>query len=141
MSEIVSLLTGRIRSSTHEFAISMVIYAIVGLFGLTAYVALVYAVGLAIATEYGSMIAALSIAGLTVIAALIALMILNMRRRRLRRLRELRMRSATAAGTSAAVATMVPMMVRASPVGSLLAVAVLAYVVSRAGQGGPRPRP
>lgn len=140
MSEIVSLLTGRIRSSTHEFAISMVIYAIVGLFGLTAYVALVYAVGLAIATEYGSMIAALSIAGLTVIAALIALMILNMRRRRLRRLQELRMRSATAAGTSAAVATMVPMMVRASPVGSLLAVAVLAYVVSRAGQDRPRPR-
>jgi len=34
----------------------------------------------------------------------------------------------------------VPMMVRASPVGSLLAVAVLAYVVSRAGQERPRHR-
>lgn len=138
MSEIVSLLTGRIRTSTRELAISMVIFGIVGLFGLTAYVALLYAAGVAISREYGTIVAALSIAGLTVLAALIALLVLRMRQRRLRRLRALRSRSATAAGTSAALATMVPMMVRASPVGSLLAVAVLAYVVSRAGQESPR---
>lgn len=139
MPEIVSLLTGRIKSSTHELAFSIIIYGIVGLFGLTAYVALLYAIGLAIAMEYGPVVAALSIAGLTLAAALVALLVLRMRRRRLRRLQELRMKSAAAAGTSAALATMVPMMVRASPVGSLLAVAVLAYVVSRAGQGRPRP--
>lgn len=134
MSEIVSSLTGRIKSSTHEFAISLVIYAIVGLFALTAYVALLYAMGLAIADDYGPVIAALSIAGITILAAAIALLVLQLRARRQRRLRALRARSAAAAGTSAALATMVPMMVRASPVGSLLAVAVLAYVVSRAGQ-------
>jgi hypothetical protein len=134
MSEIVSLLAGRIKSSTHVLAFSLVIYAIVGLFGVTAYGALIYALGLALAVEYGPLIAALSIAGLTVAAALVALLVLQLRRRRRRRLRELRMRSAAAAGSSAAMATMVPMMVRASPVGSLLAVAVLAYVVSRAGQ-------
>lgn len=139
MPEIVSSLTGRIKSSTHELAFSIIIYGIVGLFGLTAYVALLYAIGLAIAMEYGPVVAALSIAGLTLAAALVALLVLRMRRRRLRRLQELRMKSAAAAGTSAALATMVPMMVRASPVGSLLAVAVLAYVVSRAGQGRPRP--
>lgn len=139
MSEIVSLLTGRIRSSTHEIAISVVIYGIVGLLGLTAYGALLYAMGLGISTEYGPMAAALSIAGVTVLGVVIALLVLRLRQRRLRRLRALRARSAATAGTSAAMATLVPMMVRASPVGSLLAVAVLAYVVSRAGQGGARP--
>ena len=134
MSEIVSLLTGRIKSSTHELMFSVVVYAIVGLFGLTAYVALLYALGLAIAADYGPLVAALSIAGMTMAAALVALLVLKMRKRRRRRLQELRMRSAAAAGTSAAMATMVPMMVRASPVGSLVAVAILAYVVSRAGQ-------
>jgi len=140
MSELVSSLTGRIKSSTHELAISLVIYAIVGLFALTAYVALLYAMGLAIAVEYGAIVAALSVAGLTILAALIALLVLRLRARRQRKLRELRARSAAAAGTSAALATMVPMMVRASPVGSLLAVAVLAYVVSRAGQDRSRVR-
>lgn len=139
MSEIVSSLTGRIRSSTHDVAIALAIYAVVGLFALTAYVALLYAMGLAIADDYGPVVAALSIAGVTILAALIALLVLQLRARRRRRLRALRARSAAAAGTSAALATMVPMMVRASPVGSLLAVAVLAYVVSRAGQD-TRPR-
>ena len=134
MSEIVSLLTGRIKSTTHELMFSVIVYAIVGLFGLTAYVALLYALGLAIAADYGPLVAALSIAGMTMAAALVALLVLKMRKRRRRRLQELRMRSAAAAGTSAAMATMVPMMVRASPVGSLVAVAILAYVVSRAGQ-------
>jgi hypothetical protein len=134
MSEIVSSLTGRIKSSTHEFAVSLAIYGIVGLLALTAYVALLYAVGLAIAAEYGATVAALSIAGITILAALIALLLLQLRVRRQRRLRALRARSAAAAGTSAALATMVPMLVRASPVGSLLAVGVLAYVISRAGQ-------
>jgi len=140
MSEIVSSLTGRIKSSTHEFAVSLAIYGIVGLFALTAYVALLYAMGLAISDEYGPMIAALAIAGVTILAAVIALLVLQLRARRQRRLRALRARSAAAAGTSAAMATMVPIMVRASPVGSLLAVAVLAYVVSRAGQDTRRGR-
>ena len=138
MSELVSLLTGRIRSKTGELVFSLVVYAIVALFALTAYGALLYAAGLAISREAGPMAAALAIAGLTALAALIALSVLWLRQRRLRRLRELRMRSSVAAGSSAAVATMIPMLVRASPVGSLVAVAVLAYVASRAGQQAPR---
>lgn len=134
MSELVSMLTGRIRSTTQEFAVSLTVYAIIGLFALTAYVALIYALGLAVSREYGPMTAALSIAGITIVAALAALLVLSLRARRVRRLRELRTRSTVAAGTSAAAAALVPMMVRASPVGSLVAVAVLAYVVSRAGQ-------
>jgi hypothetical protein len=134
MGELVSLLTGRIRSTTHDWAISLVVYGIVAIFALTAYAALLYALGLAISNEYGPMVAALSIAGITILAALLALLVLKLRARRRRRLQRLRARSTMAAGTSAAAAALVPMMVRASPVGSLLAVAVLAYVVSRAGE-------
>jgi len=59
---------------------------------------------------------------------------LKMRGRRLARRRAIYTRSAANVGSTAAMATVVPMMVRASPVGSLVAVAVLAYVLSRAGQ-------
>lgn len=140
MFDIVSSLTGRIRSSTQDVMSTMAIYAVVGLFTLTAYVALLYALGLVISDAYGPLVAALSIAGLTILLALIGLLVVRMRHRRLERLRQLRSRSAAAAGSTAAIATIVPMMVRASPVGSLMAVAVMAYVLSRAGQaqGGDR---
>lgn len=140
MFDIVSSLTGRIRSSTQDMMFTLAIYAIVGLFVLTAYVALLYALGLAISNEYGPMVAALSIAGLTIVLALIGLLVVRMRQKRLERLRQLRSRSTAAAGSSAALATLVPMIVRASPVGSLMAVAVMAYVLSRAGQGQSRDR-
>lgn len=140
MFDIVSSLTGRIRSSTQDVMSTLAIYAVVGLFTLTAYVALLYALGLVISDAYGPLVAALSIAGLTILLALIGLLVVRMRHRRLERLRQLRSRSAAAAGSTAAIATIVPMMVRASPVGSLMAVAVMAYVLSRAGQaqGGDR---
>lgn len=138
MFEIVSLLTGRLRSTTHDLATSMVIYGVAALFALTAYVALIYGVGSVLSAEYGAPVAAFSIAGATLLAALLVVLILRLRQRRLRRLRRLRVRSASAAGTSAALATMVPMLVRASPVGSLLAVAVLGYVMSRVGQDATR---
>lgn len=132
------MLKGRIQTSTHEIVVSVAVYAIVALLALTAYGALLYALGLAISNEAGPMVAALSIAGLTIALALIVLLYLKMRARRIRRLQALRTRSAMSAGSSAALAAVVPMMVRASPVGSLLAVGVLAYVMSRAGQGGRR---
>ena len=138
MFDIVSSLTGRIRSSTQDMMITLAIYAIVGVLGLTAYCALLYALGLAISAEAGPMMAALSIAGLTILLALIGLLVVYIRQRRLRRLRDLRARSTASVGSSAAIATLVPMMVRASPVGSLMAVAVMAYVLSRAGQSEVR---
>jgi hypothetical protein len=134
MREIASLLTGGIKSTTRNLVVSLIVYAIVGLLALTAYVALLYALGLAISRPYGPMVAALSIAGATIVLALIALLVLNIRARRAKQLRMLRTRSVLSAGTSAGAAALVPMLVRASPVGSMAAVAVLAYVVSRAGQ-------
>jgi hypothetical protein len=138
MLDLVSSFTGRIRSSTQDMMFTLAIYAVVALFGLTAYAALLYALGLVISAEAGPLAAALSIAGITIGLALIGLLIVYVRQRRLRRMRQLRARTTMGAGSTAAVATLVPMMVRASPVGSLMAVAVMAYVLSRAGQRPPR---
>jgi hypothetical protein len=134
MSEIVALLTRRMRASGQQLVLTLIAYAIVAILLLSAYVAFMYALGLAIAAEYSPVIAALSIAIATLVIALAIVLWLKVRGRRLERRREIYARSAVNAGSTAAMATMVPMMIRASPVGSLVAVAVLAYVVSRAGQ-------
>ena len=134
MSELVAALTGRIRASGQQLVLTLIAYAIVAILLLSAYVAFMYALGLAIAAEYSPVIAALSIAIATLVIALSIVVWLKVRGRRLERRRALYARSAVNAGSTAAMATMVPMMIRASPVGSLVAVAVLAYVVSRAGQ-------
>ena len=134
MSELVAALTGRIRASGQQLVLTLIAYAIVVILLLSAYVAFMYALGLAIAAEYSPVIAALSIAIATLVIALSIVVWLKVRGRGLERRRALYARSAVNAGSTAAMATMVPMMIRASPVGSLVAVAVLAYVVSRAGQ-------
>jgi hypothetical protein len=134
MSELVAALTGRMRASGQQLVLTLIAYVIVAILLLSAYVAFMYALGLAIAAEYGPVIAALSIAFATLIVALGIVVWLKLRGRKLERRRRIYARSAVNAGSTAAMATMVPMMIRASPVGSLVAVAVLAYVVSRAGQ-------
>lgn len=134
MAELVAALTGRIRASGQQLVLTLIAYAIVAILVLSAYVAFMYALGLAIAAEFSPVIAALSIAIATLVIALGIVIWLKVRSRRLDRRRALYARSAVNAGSTAAMATVVPMMIRASPVGSLLAVAVLAYVVSRAGQ-------
>lgn len=134
MSELMAALTGRIRASGQQLVLTLIAYVIVAILLLSAYVAFMYALGLAIAAEFSPVIAALSIAIATLVIALAIVIWLKVRGRRLERRRAIYRRSAVNAGSTAAMATVVPMMVRASPVGSLLAVAVLAYVLSRAGQ-------
>ena len=138
MSELVAALSGRIRASGEELVLSLIGYGIVALLLLSAYVALMYALGLAIAAEAGPVVAALSIAGATLVIALGVVLWLRMRHRRIRRLRMMHTRATMNAGSTAAMATVVPMMVRASPLGSLAAVAILSYVLSRAGSKGRR---
>lgn len=134
MSELMAALTGRIRASSQQLVLTLIAYGIVAILLLSAYVAFMYALGLAIAAEFSPVIAALSIAIATLVIALAIVIWLKLRGRRLERRRAIHARSAVNAGSTAAIATVVPMMVRASPVGSLLAVAVLAYVLSRTGQ-------
>jgi hypothetical protein len=134
MSELIAALSGRIRASGQQLVLTLIAYVIVAILLLSAYVAFMYALGLVIAAAFSPIAAALSIAIATLVVALGIVVWLKMRARRLERRRAIHARNAVHAGSTAAVATVVPMMIRASPVGSLVAVAVLAYVVSRAGQ-------
>lgn len=134
MAELVAALTGRIRASGQQLVLTLIAYGIIAILLLSAYVAFMYALGLWIAAEFSPMVAALSIAIATLVIALAIVLWLKIRASRLARRRMRQTRTAMSAGSTAAMATVVPMMVRASPVGSLFAVAVLAYVLSRAGQ-------
>lgn len=134
MSELVAVFTRRLRASGQQLVVTLVAYCLVAILLLSAYVAFMYALGLAIAAEYSPLAAALSIAIATLFIAIAIVLWLKMRGRRLARRRLIHTRSAMNVGSTAAAATLVPMMVRASPVGSLVAVAVVAYVLSRAGQ-------
>lgn len=138
MREIVSLLTGRLRATVDDYLLLAVFGILAAVLLLTAYAALVYAAALAIAAEAGPIVAALSIAGGSTLIALLLWLGLHLRRRRLRRRLRMRTQATASVASNAALATMIPMMVRASPVGSLVAVGIVAYVLSRAGQGGRR---
>ncbi len=140
MNEVMSLLTGRVRSTAREYMVSAISGAVLALLSLTAYVALVYALALAVAAEAGPVVPSLSVAGVSVAVMLVIWLTLHIRRKRIERRRRMRVRNTTSAVSGTALATLVPMMVRASPVGSLVAVGVIAYVLSRAGQGGRRER-
>jgi len=134
MSELVAVFARRLRASGQQLVLTLIAYAIVAILLLSAYVAFMYALAFWIASDFGPIAAALSIAIATLLIAVAIVLWLKMRGRRLARRRALHTRSAVNVGSTAAMATVVPMMVRASPVGSLVAVAVLAYVLSRAGQ-------
>jgi len=134
MSELVAALTGRIRASSQQLVLTLIAYGIVTILLLSAYVAFMYALAFWIAYEFGPIVAALSIAIVTLVIALGIVVWLKVRSGREKRRRAFRAKATVSAGSTAVMATVVPMMVRASPVGSLVAVAVLAYVLSRAGQ-------
>lgn len=138
MREIVSLLTRRLRATVDDYLLLAIVGMLAAVLLLTAYAALVYAAALAIAAEAGPIVAALSIAGGSVLIALLLWLGLRLRRRRLRRRLRMQTHATASVASNAALATMIPMMVRASPVGSLVAVGIVAYVLSRAGQGGRR---
>jgi hypothetical protein len=134
MAELVAALTGRIRASGQQMVLTLIAYGIIAILLLSAYVAFMYALALWIAAEFSPMVAALSIAIATLVIALAIVLWLKIRAGRLERRRMRQTRTTMSAGSTAAMATVVPMMVRASPLGSLFAVAILAYVLSRAGQ-------
>ena len=134
MLELVAAFTGRMRASGQQLVLTLIAYGIVGLLLLSAYVAFMYALALAISAESSPIAAALSIAIVTLVLALVILAWIKLMARRRRRRREIYARSAASARSVAAVSTLIPMMVRASPVGSVVAVAALAYLISRAGQ-------
>ena len=132
MIELVAGLAGRARLTGERLVLSIAAYIVVGILLASTYVALMIAMGLALAEVFGPIAAALAIAGVTLLTAVVVMLLVRWRDRRLAfRQRMLAQRNANAMPASA-MAALLPLMMRASPVGTLLAAGAAAYFMSRA---------
>lgn len=134
MIEIASSFVRHLRTSAREYVFLVAVGAILAVLLLTAYAALVYALAIAVAREAGPVAAALSIAAGSLLLALLLWVAARLHRKRQQRRRRLRLQRTASVASNSALAAMIPLMVRQSPLGSLLLVGIAAYVLSRAGQ-------
>jgi hypothetical protein len=132
MGALISALTSRLESSGERVMLTVVGYLAVMLLLVAAFIALVYAGATAVSQVYGPVIAALTVAGCTIVAALVLIVWLSMRRKRL--VRQARIRRALEPATLTAATTVLPVLLKASPLGTLAAVAAAAYVIAKASQ-------
>lgn len=132
MGALVSALTSRLESSGERVMLTVVGYLAVMLLLVAAFIALVYAGATAVSQAYGPVIAALMVAISALVAALVIVLWLGMRRKRLAR--QARLRRGIEPATLTAATAVLPVLLRASPMGTLIAVAAAAYVISKASQ-------
>jgi hypothetical protein len=135
MNELVQGLTQRLHASGERMLATLLGYFAVLLLLAFAFAAFVYAAATALTSVYGPVVSALIIAGASLVLALIVLAWLAHRRRKLRR--EMRLRRAAQPAqpiTAGLASTILPIMVRTSPFGTLLVVAATAYMLQRANQ-------
>lgn len=132
MGELFHALSLRVQSSGERVMLTLAGYIVVLLLLSFAFAAFAYAGATALTAEFGPVAAALMIGGASVILALIVIGWLAYRRRKLKR--ELRMRRAAQPAVAGAVASALPIMMRTSPLGTLLVVAAGAYVLQRSSQ-------
>jgi divalent metal cation (Fe/Co/Zn/Cd) transporter len=132
MSELLSALTLRLQSSGERAMLTVLGYLAATLLILVALGAFAYAGATAISQVYGPVVAALSVAVGALVVALIIVLWLYQRQRRLAR--QLRMRRTLQPSVVNAATTVLPVLLKASPLGTLAAVAAAAYVISKASQ-------
>lgn len=132
MGALISALTSRLESSGERVMLTVVGYLAVMLLLVAAFIALVYAGATAVSQAYGPVIAALMVAICALVAALVIILWLGMRRKRLAR--QARLRRGIEPATLTAATAVLPVLLRASPMGTLIAVAAAAYVISKASQ-------
>ena len=132
MSELVHALTLKLQASGERAVMTLIGYTIAFLLVVFAFAAFVYAAATALTAAYGPVISASIIGGASLVLALIVIAWLGVRQRKLRRRARLQ-RIAQPAMASIAT-TALPLMLRASPIGTLVAVAAAAYVLQRATQ-------
>ena len=135
MSELVHALTLRLQSSGERAMQTLLGYLAASLLVVFSFAAFVYAAATALTQAYGPVISALVIGGVAIVLALLVFAWLAMRRRKLRR--EMRMRRFAQPAMVGAATTILPAMMRASPLGTLLAVAAAGYVLQRSTRKRP----
>ena len=133
MSELIATLTSRLESSGERVMLTVMGYLAVMLLLVAAFVALVYAGATAVSEAYGPVAASLTVAVCALVGALVLVLWLSRRRRVLARQARLR-RSLLEPAAMSAAAHVLPTMLKASPMGTLFAIAAAAYVVSKASQ-------
>lgn len=109
-------------------------YLIVGLLGVTAYIALVIAAAIYVARRADPMVAALLVAACAILVGLvvlIALTILNRRDERLMLVQQIAAREAFQANMLAGLFPSLPGMVRATPIATTVLFGCLAYALTR----------
>lgn len=132
MSELVHALTLRLQMSGERATRTLLAYLAVALLVAFAFGAFVYAVATALTQAYGPVVSALVIGCVSIVLAVAVVIWLAVRSRRLRRERRVqRLAQPAMAGVAASA---LPLMMRASPIGTLLAVALAGYLLQRSTQ-------
>jgi type VI protein secretion system component VasK len=132
MSELIHALTLRLQSSGERAMLTLIGYLAASLLVVFAFAAFVYAGATALTAQYGPVISASIIGGVSIVLALIVFGWLAYRRRKLKR--QMRLRRLAQPAMAGVAASALPLMMRASPIGTLLAVAVAGYVLQRSTQ-------
>lgn len=133
MNALVSALMSRLEASGEKVALTVIGYMSAMLLLVAAILALAYAVAVAVSDAYGPIAAALAIAAAALSGALAIVAWLNRRSKVLARQARLR-RGMTEPAVMNAATHLLPAMLKASPMGTLVAIAAAAYVVSKASQ-------
>lgn len=132
MGELIHALTLRLQASGAQAVRTLLGYVAVLLLLIFAFAAFVYAAATALTQAYGPVVSASVIGGVSVVIALIVMAWLAARSRKLKR--EMRMRRLARPAVAGAAASALPLMMRASPIGTLLVVALAGYMLQRSTQ-------
>jgi len=132
MHEFVHALSLRLHASGERAMLTLFAYLAVSLLVVFAFAAFIYAAATALTFAYGPIVSASVLGGVSIILALVLVAWLAFRRRKLKR--EMRMRRLAQPAIAGVAASALPMMMRASPIGTLLAVAVAGYMLQRSTQ-------
>lgn len=135
MGEFIHGLTLKLQSSGERAIVTLIGYGVACLLLVFAIAAFIYAAATALTAAYGPVASASILGGGAIVLALIVFGWLSYRRKRLER--EIRMRRLAQPAVAGMAATMLPAMMRTSPVATLLAVAAAAYVFQRTTQRRP----
>lgn len=132
MSNLIDTLSMTIRLAGRQLGSIMLAYGVMALFLLTGYGALVFAIAATLSNRYGSVAAAVMIGLASLMLALIVYIWTSYRVRRFRRRQHLR--AAVGSVQRSVIGTAIPVIVRASPIASLIAVAAAAAFLTRSVQ-------
>ena len=130
MGGLIAAYMARAKRTVEFTAVTVAIYAVVGILVISAYVAGMIGLGFYLAEQVGAVEGALLLAGGSLILALLLVLVVAIRQRiRERRLRLIE--RMTPSPATMVAGSLIPGLVRSSPVGSVVAMAAAAFVLTK----------